>query len=129
MYHRWYYIHEGQTRGPVSPPEVRRLLAAGQLPPQELFWPEVADPQVIVEAQTAIELATASAAPGDAGPSRPANPPAPVPSPPVPSAVPDRLAHTQPFGAPRAQPQPTPKPAVPDWLDDVRRAENPNDKP
>ena len=122
MYQHWYYVHEGRTLGPVTPPEVRQLLAAGQLPPQELFWPEVADPQVVVEAQTAIELATA-----EAGPERPSPS---VPSPAVNSGVrPANLRPGQPAGAPPAKPQPPSKPAVPDWLEDIRRAENPNDGP
>src|SRR5262245_12881517 len=99
MYQRWYYTNEGQTHGPLSPMEVRQRLVGGQLPPQVLLWPEVADLQVIVEAFTAIELVTAAAAPAG------------VPTPPIASA---------PWAPVPAAPIPAPAPAAPtpapDWL-------------
>src|SRR5262245_37033909 len=95
MYQRWFYTHEGQTHGQVSPAEARQLLASGQLPPHVLLGPEVPDPQAIVEALTAVELATAGAAPAVAPPTSPGGPLPAAPSPAVSHAAPSWLADVQ----------------------------------
>jgi hypothetical protein len=50
----WFYSRDGQTHGPVSSGEIKRLAASGQLQPQDLLWPDNADPGSAVVACTAV---------------------------------------------------------------------------
>jgi hypothetical protein len=34
----WYYKHNGQTCGPVSPEQVQEMLATGRLQPRQAVW-------------------------------------------------------------------------------------------
>lgn len=36
----WFFTQQGQQVGPVSPDQLRQMVAAGQLPPGELVWRE-----------------------------------------------------------------------------------------
>jgi hypothetical protein len=99
---RWFYRHAGQSFGPYSTEEVRRLAALGLLAPRDVLWPEGRGPENAIEASSVIDfgsLATPKLTP------------------------PDWLADVE-----RAErPGPTevrwPAHGIPDWLDDVRRAE------
>jgi hypothetical protein len=37
---KWYYSREGQQRGPLTPTQIKELVAAGKLTPTDLIWKE-----------------------------------------------------------------------------------------
>jgi hypothetical protein len=99
---KWYYSHGGQTQGPFSTAELKERAAAGSLLPDDLLWPEGADPQGAVAASDILDWA--------------APPPAPPP-------LPDWLDDVRATDRGEAPPGPAGNPALPDWLADVSRAE------
>ncbi len=40
MAEKWYYSREGQQRGPLTPTQIKELVAAGKLTPTDLIWKE-----------------------------------------------------------------------------------------
>ena len=40
MAEKWYYSREGQQRGPLTPSQIKELVAAGKLTPTDLIWKE-----------------------------------------------------------------------------------------
>lgn len=40
MAEQWYYSQEGQQRGPLTPSQIKELVAAGKLKPTDLIWKE-----------------------------------------------------------------------------------------
>jgi PPM family protein phosphatase len=62
MIDRWYYLHAGQTLGPVTAAQLRQLAAVGQLEPADLIWPEGKDSKQAVPAQAAIDFSSPPAA-------------------------------------------------------------------
>ena len=53
----WYYKKDGQTFGPVSPLELKELLASGRLQPRQAVWRQGAQAYVFVHAATAVKEA------------------------------------------------------------------------
>jgi hypothetical protein len=49
----WYYRQDGERRGPVSPSQLRALLASGQLPARKAVWKEDRQSLFFVPAVTA----------------------------------------------------------------------------
>jgi serine/threonine protein phosphatase PrpC len=110
MIDRWYYMHGGQTLGPVTAAQLRQLMSNGQLDPSDLLWPEGRQPNEAVPAQAAVNCTPPSAAAVDC-------------TPPLASVVenkPDWLDDIR--AATGTEPKPIPS-SQPDWLDDVRVAE------
>jgi protein phosphatase len=99
MIDRWYYTHAGQTFGPVETARLRQLVAAGQLGPTDLIWPDGRDRSEAIEAQSALDFRTPAAPPAN---------------------KPDWLDDLR---AIETKPPAAPTPARPDWLEDVRAAE------
>lgn len=104
MAKKWYYLHDGQTKGPVRSSELQRLALAGELSPQDLIWPASAGQDAAVEAQSALLFPVELTAPAEA-------PPEPVAVEPAPEKKEEPAA------------PPTPQPTLPDWLEDVRASE------
>ncbi len=67
MANRWYYLHLGQTHGPLTTEEIKHRELARLLVPDDLVWPEGTPQKQAVAAAAAIDfgamLATASPAP------------------------------------------------------------------
>lgn len=111
MTDRWYYIHAGQTLGPVTAAQLRQLADNGLLSPNDPIWPEGGQQGGAVPAHAAIDFATQSS-------------PAPLPAN-KPEWLDDiRAAATSPSSpAPQEGVTGGAKTSKPDWLDDVRAAE------
>ncbi len=58
MASQWYYAHNSQTHGPVSPRKLKYLAATGGLQPHDLIWPEGGEADRAVKAETALDFAT-----------------------------------------------------------------------
>jgi hypothetical protein len=58
MPHRWFYAHNGQTLGPVSPRQVKYLAATGGIQPQDLIWAEGNDAAQAIPAERALDFAS-----------------------------------------------------------------------
>ncbi len=63
MNDRWYYLHAGQTRGPVTMAQLRQLATQGQLEAVDLIWPEDKDSRQALPAQAAVDFSSSPAAP------------------------------------------------------------------
>jgi hypothetical protein len=107
----WFYTRDGQTYGPVTSSEIKRLAASGQLRPHDLLWPDHADHSRAVVACTAIPIWSGNPAadnpPAALPPAKPAS--APEPAPAVPVAV--ALAIPVPPALPVSTEQPVPQSA------------------
>jgi protein phosphatase len=92
MADRWYYMHDGQTHGPVPTARIKELAAVGRLLPQDLIWPEGSNPSAAIEAQGAVDFSSlpppAAAPPDWLADVAQAEQPAPVPPPRRPTPVP-----------------------------------------
>lgn len=98
MASRWYYMHQGQTHGPLTTDEIKRRAAERLLLPDDLLWPEGTNQGQAIEAASAIDFAGL----------RPASAPAP-----------DWLSDVQ-----KAEESPAPTAAhgasaLPDWMKDA----------
>jgi hypothetical protein len=49
----WYYQADGETLGPVSSPELRKLLALGRLQPRQAVWRRQAQDSLHVPVEAA----------------------------------------------------------------------------
>jgi serine/threonine protein phosphatase PrpC len=98
MSNRWYYAHEGQTHGPATAAELRRLVTAGRLAPDDPVWAEGEPPATAIPLEAALPLQASEG-----------------PAPPGPDWLRDVSRAEAP--APRG-------PVKPDWLEDVRQAAN-----
>jgi serine/threonine protein phosphatase PrpC len=122
MADRWYYVHEGQTRGPTTAAEIRRLAAAGQLFATDLIWAEGQSRDTAIPLEAAFPLpASVKASAGvpdwlgdvrslenlqtSAGAAKPAWLENVQPAAPVPASVP--VAHRVAPPAPPATPAPS----------------------
>jgi hypothetical protein len=103
---KWYYTHERQTHGPISTAELKRRVAQGLLCPDDLIWPEGADPGTAVPVAAAVVSATSS---------RPAG------------ALPDWLGDVA--AAEQGAAGLRGKQELPSWLEDIRRVEDSPAKP
>jgi hypothetical protein len=104
----WFYTHHGQTHGPVSTDEVKRLAANHLLLPDDLLWPEGVDPEQAVSAGAALDY------------TKPLPPTTPAPD------WLDDVHKAELSGLKLLSPSCIP---MPDWLDDIRIAEGqPQDK-
>ncbi len=65
----WYYKLDGQTFGPVAAGELKELLAAGRLQPQDPVWKQVGPCRLYVRSVTAVGCS--DAVPGRVAPPRP----------------------------------------------------------
>lgn len=102
----WYLARDGQQFGPLSDPELKKLVEFGHLKPNDLIWregfPEWRPAQVLLSnTQVAASL-------------QPTPPPAPVPVPPVqaPAPAPQQPIYANPMPAPGSQPA-SPRHAAP----------------
>jgi hypothetical protein len=57
MAHRWFYSHNGNTLGPVSPRQLKYLAATGGLQPEDLIWAEGTAPERATVAGEALDFA------------------------------------------------------------------------
>jgi hypothetical protein len=111
----WYYTQEGRGRGPVSETQLRALLAAQQLRPNDIVWKEGMTQKIKVEALLAAQ---------ERREAEPAPPPVPgdAPAAPAPAAaVPDWLedvARAEEARAASRPPPPTENQPL-DWLKDM----------
>ena len=114
MADRWFYRHEGKTRGPVTAAEIEQHATTGQLHPADLLWAEGADPSTAGPAQASVRF--------------PALMVPPQPAPDWLRDVRSSEARGQKPEVGKSAPRPqieqiTPMNATPNWLEDVRRAE------
>jgi hypothetical protein len=98
----WFYTHDGQTHGPVTTDEIKRLAANHLLLPDDLLWPEGVDRDQAVAAGAALDYAT------------PLPPTAPRPD------WLDDVLKAELSGIQLLPPSSIP---MPDWLDDIRTVE------
>ncbi len=52
MAKRWFYIHDGMPRGPISQQGLIQLAGTGDLGPGDLVWPQGSDPRRAVKAHS-----------------------------------------------------------------------------
>ena len=57
MARQWFYSHKGQNFGPVSARQLKYLAATGGLQPEDLIWPDGADPGRATVAGGALDFA------------------------------------------------------------------------
>ena len=100
MSKKWFYVHDGQTLGPMSAAEMKTLAAEGKIRPEGKIWSDGSDPKTAVSAATAINFKSL---------------PADRPSPPVGKLEPARPAgkKKRPRRPPRVGPPLQPEPRVP----------------
>ena len=96
---RWYYAHDGRTRGPLSAQELRDHAARKLLAENDLVWQEGADAKDAVPAAAALDF------------SRPTAPA---------SSIPDWLPDVASSGTTGPLPGPGPTHETPEWLEDLR---------
>jgi hypothetical protein len=132
MFDKWFYIHQGKMRGPVTADELNALAETGGLDAKDLIWRVEASPKDAVRAGRHLIFFLAGGVP---------TPPPVEESPPL--ATPVRRQSNPPLAPPVAPPAPAPawlseladvadgsadSAAAPsaspmDWLQDVRNAE------
>jgi hypothetical protein len=98
----WFYTHDGQTHGPVTTDEIKRLAASHLLLPDDLLWPEGVDREQAVSAGAALDYATPL-----------------LPTAPRPDWL-DDVLKAELSGIQLLPPSSIP---MPDWLDDIRTVE------
>jgi hypothetical protein len=128
MARRWFYTHRGQTHGPVAAAELKELVAAGTLAPDDRLWPEEFDPAYAITTARLLE-ALARRRAGGAGEAPAADQELPgwkqeidqlfrAPEH-APAPVPDWLREMQPLPPSGPDPGAASAPGAPDWLRDL----------